>query len=424
MVRRLARKSRKDAYKSQRDYQTLFEHVSQRFVASGKGARLVVCQELSTPTSIACWGGYVCANQSSPLTVTLAAGTVQAQQTITMSLDWSRVGAISFLAKPTNRLVLTIEWGPFMALDIWGLAMGAPLLDGAAPSKEAPELLTQRHLIPETYYLSHDSAIKVDILGEQSAGFKREDGHQIHLKKCSYCGRLLPIDVTRLGMLAFHKHNAKKTRHQNECRACKKWRINDDFNPKRTTDQLHESSTITRERKLFLREPEILQAIKKRDGAGLKSQVWERFGRKCFRCSVPVELDNFQLDHTRPLAYLWPIDEFATCLCNNCNNEKKEKFPVDFYSEVDLKRLSEITGLPLVELKKKSLNEKELKRILREIHRFSQEWEPRTFVATARKIRELRPDIDLLEILKVKAPEAHHRMVEELAIRPPSVEDD
>jgi len=40
----------------------------------------------------------------------------------------------------------------------------------------------------------------------------------IELKKCSYCGRYLPIDSKRLGALAFHKHRAKLTDHQNECR--------------------------------------------------------------------------------------------------------------------------------------------------------------------------------------------------------------
>lgn len=39
----------------------------------------------------------------------------------------------------------------------------------------------------------------------------------------------MPVDPNRLGALSFHKHNDKATSHQNECRACKKWRINDSF---------------------------------------------------------------------------------------------------------------------------------------------------------------------------------------------------
>jgi hypothetical protein len=58
------------------------------------------------------------------------------------------------------------------------------------------------------------------------------------------------------------------------------------------------------------------------------------------------------------------------------------------------------------------------------LHRFSLEWKPRTFVATTRKIRELRPDIDLLEVLKQKAPDAYTKLIQELAMRPPPVGDE
>jgi hypothetical protein len=262
------------------------------------------------------------------------------------------------------------------------------------------------------------------VAAEDSEQFLLQEGSPIHLKKCSYCDRLLPVDPARLGALAFHKHNAKLTKHQNECRACKKWRINDQFNPIRTKDQLHESSVITRERKLFLREPEVLQRIKDRTGAGLKSKVWERFGRKCFRCDRPVALEDYQLDHTRPLAYLWPIDEHATCLCARCNNEKKEKFPVEFYTLQQLTRLAKITGLALTELQKKQLNEEELARILGDLSAFARDWEPRTFLATARKIKELRPDIDLMQRLGEVDQIEFERLDQELRERPPPVNED
>ena len=194
-------------------------------------------------------------------------------------------------------------------------------------------VLSQIHLLPETFYLDHEGA---DLTPR---GAKPSAGQTISLKKCSYCTRLLPLDPRRPGALSFHKHNAKRTGHQNECRACKTWRINRHFNPIRTTDQLHESSVITRERQLFLRDPEILQAIKQRTGAGLKSQIWKRFNGQCFNCGKPLTLQQVQLDHTRPLAYLWPIDEHATCLCATCNNAKKERFPVDFYAPAKLRSL-------------------------------------------------------------------------------------
>lgn len=234
---------------------------------------------------------------------------------------------------------------------------------------------------------------------------------------------MLPVDMNRLGTLAFHKHNAKRTFHQNECRACKKWRINDSFNPLRTVDQLHESSVITRERKLFLREPQRLQEYKRRTGAGLKSQVWERFGRRCFYCDKSLKLSDVQLDHTRPLAYLWPIDEFATCLCAAHNNQKTDKFPVDFYNRTQLRELSRITGLPYRELVAKAVNQYELDRIWDDIATFALEWEPRTFAATARKVTEMLPEVDLFGRLYDVDPELHDELMASLADRPPGVED-
>lgn len=320
-------------------------------------------------------------------------------------------------------LTLVIGWDSGY-IDIWGLALGRPKPPTSTGNGQQRLLLSQAHLIPETFYLPHDTAADAEIRAEESARLQTHEGSAISLKKCAYCGRLLPVDPKRLGALAFHKHNAKVSKHQNECRACKKWRINDSFNPLRTTDQLHESSVITRERKLFLREPEILQQIKDRTGAGLKSKVWKRFGKRCFRCNRVVALDGFQLDHTRPLAYLWPIDDHATCLCSECNNEKKEKFPIDFYSEDQLQRLSRIIRLPLAELKRKTLNEVELRRILADLPKFARDWEPRTFFATARKIRELRPEIDLFSTLRSADAKEHARVTEELRERPPSVDEE
>lgn len=423
-MRRLAKQSRKDIYKSNRDYQTLHVRRGRRFVPRGVAPFRLVFEARLEPDArgLACWGGYAAAQSPISLTATLSIQGREQASEIKIDRTWRRIGALMTDEVEGGDARLTFEWdcGP-MAIDFWGLNVGRPQISEQKSTKRDLALLDQAHLIPETFYLPHETAIEVDVAAEESKRFRIQEGSPIKLKKCSYCGRLLPVNPRRLGVLAFHKHNAKLTKHQNECRACKKWRINDSFNPIRTTDQLHESSVITRERKLFLREPEILQDIKDRNGAGLKSKVWERFGRKCFRCDVPVTLDNFQLDHTRPLAYLWPIDEYATCLCGECNNEKKEKFPVDFYTPQELKRLSQITGLRLAELKKKELNDRELGRILDDLPRFARDWEPRTFLATTRKIKELRPDIDLLANLQTEDAREYRRLNQELCERPPAV---
>lgn len=426
-MRRLANQSREDTYKSNRDYQSLHDRRAQRFLPLARGAfKLVFSTKLKADSKgRACWGGYILSRAPTTITATLSVGGRDHVSKIKVEPNWQRFGSIVTGVLGAGKATLTLDWnGRATAIDLWGLGVGRPNIPDLQSGEADLSLLEQSHLIPETFYLVHQAAVDADIDAEASRRFRIEEGSAIKVKKCSYCGRLLPLDPDRLGVLAFHKHNAKISKHQNECRACKKWRINDSFNPKRTTDQLHESSVITRERKVFLREPEILQEIKERTGAGLKSKVWERFGRECFRCGDAVALDDFQLDHTRPLAYLWPIDEFATCLCAECNNEKKEKFPVDFYKPQELKRLSEITGLPLADLKKKELNGRELKRILADLRTFARDWEPRTFAATARKIKELRPDIDLLVELEKADRAEFQRLDKELKERPPPIEDD
>ncbi len=426
-MRRLAKQSREDTYKSNRDYQTLHDRRGERFLPRGRGTFRLVFEAILKPDArgLACWGGYALAKSPTTLTVTFSIQGRDHACQFKLDGSWRRIGALVTDEPGTGSVRLTIEWDRGQAaIDLWGLNMGRPQVPEREAKKANLALLSQTHLIPETFYLPHETAIEIDVAAEESERFRIAEGSPIKLKKCSYCGRLLPVDMARLGALAFHKHNAKVTKHQNECRACKKWRINDSLNRLRTTDQLHESSVITRERKQFLREPEILQEIKERTGAGLKSKIWERFGRKCFRCGVQVKLKGFQLDHTRPLAYLWPIDEYATCLCAECNNEKKEKFPVDFYTPQQLERLSKITGLPLPELKKKELNERELKRLLDDLPTFARDWEPRTFLATARKIKELRADINLLERLKAVDHREFRRLEQELRERPPVVDEE
>lgn len=426
-MRRLANQSREDTYKSNRDYQSLHHRRAQRFVPLNRSAfRLAFSTTLEADSDgRACWGGYILSHSPTTITATLTVEGREHVSSMKVEPNWQRFGNIVTGALSAGKATLTLDWnGDANSIELWGFGVGRPNIPQLQSGQADLSLLEQSHLIPETFYLPHQAAVDTDIDADASKRFRIEEGSTVTLKKCSYCGRLLPIDPSRLGVLSFHKHNAKISKHQNECRACKKWRINDSFNPKRTTDQLHESSVITRERKVFLREPEILQEIKDRTGAGLKSKVWERFGRQCFRCGESVALDDFQLDHTRPLAYLWPIDEYATCLCAECNNEKKEKFPIDFYKPQELNRLSEITGLPLSALRKKELNERELKRILADLPTFARTWEPRTFLATARKIRELRPDIDLLAELKRIDKSEFQRLDIELKDRPPPVEDE
>ena len=80
------------------------------------------------------------------------------------------------------------------------------------------------------------------------------------------------------------------------------------------------------------------------------------------------------LDHTMPLAYLYRLDETATCLCSSHNSQKSDHFPVDYYSETELERLSEITGLSLELLHRKEINKEVLDLLIENVVWFYDEF--------------------------------------------------
>ncbi|MEV7519756.1 hypothetical protein [Streptomyces sp. NPDC091371] len=414
-MRRLAKQTRDDAYASTRDYQELHQVQSVRVCpAANWNNRLIFTNGPAADTAfgtLVAFGAYIAAETPLELTARLSRGKVSEDGVFDLSADFTRVG-FALSADGQGPISLELSWTGGDALDVWGLDIGPAAIPDGVTHEEILE--AGRSIAPETYYLDHAIALNAD-LESSTASAIAEEGSLLHLKKCSYCGRLLPVNMSKLGSLAFHKHNAKRTRHQNECRSCKKWRINDNFNPSRTVDQLHESSVITRERKIFLRESSILQEIKKRTGEGLKSQVWDRFDRRCFSCKRSISLSQVQLDHTRPLAYLWPIDEHATCLCAECNNNKKDRFPVDFYSDSQLRELSQICGLPYGELVQKRVNMEQLEKITDDIIKYAITWEPRTFFSVARKVQELHPEIKLSEQLQRLSPKIYEDLLDRAA---------
>nr|AAC97184.2 SapI restriction endonuclease [Saccharopolyspora sp.] len=427
-MRRLATQRREDAYKSNRDYQTVHEAQSLRVNSTDDdNLSLFLLKDISPredSKNIVGFGGFVKPEIATTMALTLTTDIDKQIKSVPLSSNWNRISIVAkFASNPSVSITLGFDQTPWV--DFWGINsddIGLSFVSDAVPLEMS--MIDSIHIAPETLYLDHSSACLLDIDPVESTRFKTGHGDPLSLKKCSYCGRLLPIDLERPGKLSFHKHRAKITNHQNECRSCKKWRINNSFNPMRTIDQLNESALITRERKIFLQEPEILQEIKDRTGAGLKSQVWERFHRKCFNCRKDLKLSEVQLDHTRPLAYLWPIDEHATCLCAQCNNTKKDRFPVDFYSEQQIRELSDICGLPYQDLCARSLNLDQLDRIERNIAEFSKEWDVRTFASTARRISEVYPARDLFETLKKESESAYNKIIEKLKERPDALLDE
>ncbi len=155
-------------------------------------------------------------------------------------------------------------------------------------------------------------------------------------KYCIICCTLKPLHH-------FDRHAARKSKRQGECRLCKGL-YNELKNPTRTTDQHREAA---QKRRLYVQ----LTGGDKIDS----KEIYKRFSYKCFKCgddlSQDIQAKSVQrggnLDHTLPVKFLWPLTNHnATLLCQRHNGEKAEKWPSEFYSEQEIKRLVTLTGIP------------------------------------------------------------------------------
>lgn len=253
---------------------------------------------------------------------------------------------------------------------------------------------TKMH-IPYLYYLKTLLPINKYLIGN----YNFSKGKRMVLKSCNRCGRYLPINIEdEMRTLCFSLHCKKKAPckhasfraykivninkidttglniedghvvsyygHQLECKACKKFFVNAPLNPQRNSQQFKEDGLRRRAIETLvdkLLEKNLIHFdFRKKNKKEFSEYIWRKFNKRCFKCgpsSKPITLKEMDLDHTMPLAYLYRLDETATCLCKSHNSQKSDSFPVDFYSENELKRLSKITGLPLSTLKSRKINE-------------------------------------------------------------------
>lgn len=189
------------------------------------------------------------------------------------------------------------------------------------------------------YKLLHTEKKTVLREGEFSILHDKYVNEAEEFKYCIVCCTLKPLDL-------FDKHSARRSKRQGECRLCKSV-YNDIKNPTRTTDQHREAA---QKRRLYMD----LTGGEKIDS----SQIYERFNYKCFKCEKDLSQDilsnsaqHGNLDHTLPAKLLWPLtNQNATLLCQRHNGEKAEKWPSEFYSEQELKRLVKLTGIPYATL--------------------------------------------------------------------------
>ena len=154
-------------------------------------------------------------------------------------------------------------------------------------------------------------------------------------KYCIICNAAKPLE-------AFDRHGARQTGRQGECRQCKTT-YNAIKNQTRTSDQHREAA---QKRRLYV---DVSGATGKIDS----KEIFRRFEGRCFKCGKRLVDENsspiagtYQLDHTLPAYYLWPLTtDNGTLLCREHNNEKSGKWPSEYYSDEQLRALQALTGL-------------------------------------------------------------------------------
>lgn len=245
--------------------------------------------------------------------------------------------------------------------------------------------------------------------------------HELILKSCNRCGRYLPINIgvdgngeNERNHLSFTNHCVAAHRrpckhasfgklrnienpadiikleygYQLECRFCKKFEVNAAHNPQRSPGQMKEDGARRRAFELLLKDlymgsRQMMYRYKFK--SELADDIWKKFNKKCFNCSTSLPTARvMHLDHTRPLAYLWPLDGTATALCKSCNSLKRDRMPAAFYVKPgQLELLAEITSIPLDELLDPKPNEAALSLLMAR-----KEWLFSTFLMRPEMVKE------------------------------------
>ncbi|HEX5152956.1 MAG TPA: hypothetical protein VFW07_16010 [Parafilimonas sp.] len=165
---------------------------------------------------------------------------------------------------------------------------------------------------------------------------------EAYWKQCNACGRVLPFN-------AFSKHDKWGVlERQMECRSCK-GAINAVLNPKRTKQQLHESSLRRRIADLLVEgENEFIDI----------EELFRKFGNKCFKTGILLDINerpSYEIDHILPSKWLYPLkNENACLLSKDANNNKKGRWPGEFYTNNELIELAKITGADLTLISSKT----------------------------------------------------------------------
>ncbi|WP_157634268.1 HNH endonuclease [Burkholderia ubonensis] len=380
-----------------------------------------------------CTAGIVCALNGGPEKRTL---------TEYGDASWNKTGSM-WMALDASPVEVTFT---LTAASKGAVALYAPMC-GRVQHKHLddarPELMKNMYqFAPEALFIDNDGAGEVIV--NAVVGASNIDQSLI-LKSCNRCGRYLPVNVpAERNQLSFSNHCVAEHRrpckhatfgrlrniddakevlqldygYQLECRFCKKFEVNAAHNPQRTSAQMKEDGARRRAFELLLAElyggtPQLRYRHEK--GTELADDVWRRFGCTCFNCGTELPAPRkMHLDHTRPLALLWPLDGTATALCGSCNSEKRDRAPSEFYRPAKLSALAKITGIPVAELTKAHPNEEALDLLLGRLDWFFDEFLLRNEM-TKERDGKIAGELVVKALQKVLARSVRHSGVNLLA---------
>lgn len=414
--------------------------------------------------SILCFGGYIYTKNDISIKYKLSYtynGIKYEEEIIPNKIinvnDWNNVGfhkeieLESELILSEMKVDMIIESDNLLNIEFIGFDMGAIEKEEFADDTFDLSFHQKTNMhIPYLYYLSSELPINEYLVSKQEFS----NGRYIVLKSCNRCGRFLPININNeRNTLSFSLHCNKKAPcvhstfraytimndfnidelqeaginiednkvvsyygHQLECKACKKFFVNMPLNPQRNAQQFKEDGLRRRAIEVLINHLLNTNLIhfefEKKTKKEFSEYIWNKFERKCFKCKKNITLSEMNLDHTMPLAYLYRLDETATCLCDSHNSQKSDHFPVDYYTEEELKELSKITGLSMEILKSREVNQVVLDLLVKNVVWFYDEFlmmhdyqKVRDGILTADKIndslkRVIKGKVDLAEEYK------------------------
>ena len=306
--------------------------------------------------------------------------------------NWNKVGSIITSLGSDEATIITLTFSAKSKGDIYLYHFGCGIITHKhmeAAKTEKPTLLNNMHIFsPEANFYDAEGICEVSALSTKSKS------HTLILKSCNRCARMLPVNVeNERNALSFSNHcvaaHRRPCKHtgfgklkdidtdktvqleygfQLECRYCKKFEVNAAHNPQRSAAQMKEDGARRRAFELLLTDlyggsPQL--KYRQETKRELSTDIWEKFNKKCFKCGTPLLTEKeMNLDHTRPLAFFWPLDKTATCLCKSCNSQKRDKPPVEYYTDLELRSLSKITGLEYTILKNPEPNLAAIKHLI------------------------------------------------------------